>query len=336
MRASRLLSILLTLNVRGQVSAAALAAELEVSRRTIYRDVDALSAAGVPVYATRGRNGGIRLLDGYRTRLTGMSADEADAMFLAAIPGAAADLGLGSVLAATQLKLLSALPPELRERAARIRETLHVDAPGWLRETTTPPFLAVVAEAAWSQHLLEVRYERANRTVADRVLAPLGLVLKAGIWYLVADVADPADDGRGPRTYRVSRVQAATPRDDMFERPTGFDLEDFWTEYQRGYADRVYRESAVVRVDEQARRWLFLLGSIPAERAHAAMSKPDVDGWARTVVPIESVRHARHSFMQLGEHLEVLEPLALRDAIAATADELVRRYASGGPAESTD
>lgn len=333
MRASRLLSILLTLNVRGQVNAADLARELEVSRRTIYRDVEALSASGIPVYATRGRNGGIRLLDGYRTRLTGMSADEADAMFLAGVPGAAADLGLGSVLAATQLKLLSALPPELRERAARIRDTFHVDAPGWLRETETPPFLAVIAEAAWSQHLLEVRYESANRTVGDRVLVPLGLVLKAGTWYLVADVAAP-DDDRGPRTYRISRVQAAVSRQETFERPTGFDLEDFWTDYQRGYAERVYRESAIVRLDGDGRRLLFLLGSIPAQRALAAMTEPDANGWARTVVPIESVLHARHSLMQLGEHAEVLEPAALRAAIAATAVALARRYASGSAEES--
>jgi len=189
-----LLSLLLTLTVRGRVSAAQLATELEVSLRTIYRDVDALSSAGVPVYATRGRHGGIQLLDGYRTRLTGMTADEADALFLSGIPGAAADLGLGGVLAATQLKLLAALPPELRERAARIRDRFYLDAPGWLRETEAPPYLAVIAEAVWTQRRLDVRYQRANRAIGDRVLAPHGLVLKAGAWYLVAE---PDGDDRG-------------------------------------------------------------------------------------------------------------------------------------------
>ncbi len=322
MRASRLLSILLTLSARGRVSAAALADELEVSVRTIYRDVEALGAAGVPVYATRGRSGGIQLLDGYRTRLTGMTADEADALFLAGLPGAAADLGLGSVLAATQLKLLAALPPELRERAARIRDRFYLDAPGWLRENDAPPFLASIAEAVWTQHRLDVRYERANRAVVDRVLDPLGLVLKAGTWYVVA----ATDDDRGPRTYRISRVHSAAVRDETFERPSDFDLEAFWADYQRGYAERVYRERAVVRLSPEGRELLFLIGTIPARRARAGMSAPDEHGWTRTTVPIESVRHAQHALMQLGEHVEVLEPADLRAAIEQSARQMVARY----------
>jgi predicted DNA-binding transcriptional regulator YafY len=322
-RASRLLSILLTLSVRGRISAAELAEELEVSPRTIYRDVEALSAAGVPVYATRGRNGGFALLDGYRTRLTGMTADEADALFLAGVPGAAADLGLGSVLAASQLKLLAALPPELRDRAARIRDTFYLDAPGWLRETDAPPFLATVAEAAWLRRRVDVRYERANRAVVERVLEPLGLVLKAGTWYLVAR---PTGDGRGPRTYRVSRVHAAALRADGFERPDGFDLETFWAEYQRGYELRVYRETATIRLSAAGQQLLFLVGTIPARRARAEASAPDADGWVTTRLPIESVRHARHALLQLGEDVEVLAPAQLRELIAESARALVRRY----------
>ncbi|MBN9619037.1 MAG: YafY family transcriptional regulator [Actinobacteria bacterium] len=322
MRASRLLSILLTLTVRDQVSAAELAAELEVSLRTIYRDVEALSAAGVPVYATRGRTGGIRLLDGYRTRLTGLTAGEADTLFLAGVPGAAADLGLGSVLAATQLKLLAALPAELRERAARIRETFYLDAPGWLRETDAPPFLATIAEAAWTHQRVDVRYERANRAVVARRLDPLGLVLKAGAWYLVATV--PGDD-RGPRTYRVSRVQAAAVLEETFERPADFDLEAFWVEYQRGYERRVYRETALVRLSPAGRELLFLLGPIAARRARAGLGEPDGEGWATTTVPIESVRHGHHALLQFGEHADVLEPAELRGLIAASAAAITAR-----------
>ena len=324
MQASRLLAILLRLNVRGRISAQRLADELEVSLRTIYRDIEALGAAGIPVYATRGRSGGFQLLEGYRTKLTGISPDEADALFLSGLPGAAADLGLGSVLAATQLKLLSALPPELRERAARIRDRFHLDAPGWLREADAPPHLVTVADAVWAQRCVEVRYERANRVVVERVLEPLGLVLKAGTWYLVASVVD---DARGPRTYRVSRVRTAAVLEHEFERPDGFDLQTHWAEYQRDYEQRIFHATATIRLSEAGRSLLFLIGSAAARAGHEAMQPPDEDGWMRTVVPIESVRHAQHALMQLGADVEVLEPPDLRELVAASAKAMARRYA---------
>ncbi|MGN6607451.1 MAG: helix-turn-helix transcriptional regulator [Jatrophihabitans sp.] len=325
MRASRLLSILLTLHARGQASASELAAELEVSVRTIYRDIEALGEAGIPVYATRGRHGGVRLLEGYRTRLTGLSPDEADALFLAGLPGAASDLGLGDVLATTRLKLLAALPDGLRDRAARIRDTVLVDAPGWQREPERPPFLPVLAEATWTTRRVRVRYERSNRAVVDRVLEPLGLVLKAGTWYVLAR----ADGGGEPRTYRVSRVLTAAVQDEVFARPAGFDLARSWSDYQQDYTERLYRAEASVRLDATGRDLLFLVGTVPQRRARDAMGPVDDTGWAETVIPIESVRHGHHALLQLGEHVEVLGPPDLRAAFATTAAELARRYAAG-------
>jgi predicted DNA-binding transcriptional regulator YafY len=322
-RASRLLSILLLLHTRGRVSAQDLAGELEVSLRTVYRDIEALNAAGIPVYATRGRTGGFQLLEGYRTKLTGLTPDEADTLFLAGLPGAAADLGLGGVLAATQLKLLAALPPELRVRAQRIRDRFHLDAPGWERAVDAPPALAAVADAVWAQHRLDVRYERANRTVVQRRLEPLGLVLKAGVWYVVAR---PSGDDRGPRTYRLSRVRAAVTLDETFERPDGFDLQQHWTEYQRDYEQRLFHASATIRLSPAGRQLLFLIGSSAARAGHAAMQPADPDGWATTSVPIESVRHAQHALLQLGGDVEVLEPAELRDAVLAGARAVLRRY----------
>ncbi|WP_375485985.1 helix-turn-helix transcriptional regulator [uncultured Jatrophihabitans sp.] len=321
MRASRLLSIMLTLSVRGRVSATELADELEVSVRTIYRDVEALGAAGVPVYATRGRHGGISLLDGYRTRLTGLSPDEADALLLSGVPGAAADLGLGPVLAASQLKVMAALPAELRERAARIRDCFHLDAPGWLRESEAPESLAALAEAAWTTHRVDVRYERSNRAVVERTLDPLGLVLKAGVWYLVARPGDAA-----PRTYRVSRVLAAHPRADLFTRPDGFDLGSFWAAYQRDYTERIFRDEAWVRLSPDGVRLLFLVGPAAARRARPTFSEPDADGWVEARVPVESVRHGVHALLQLGAEAEVLGPPALRSAVADEARGLAARY----------
>lgn len=331
MRASRLLSILLMLHTRGRVSAQRLADELEVSLRTVYRDIEALGAAGIPVYATRGRAGGFQLLDGYRTKLTGLTPGEADALFLAGLPGAAADLGLGNVLAATQLKLLAALPPELRVRAERIRDRFHLDALGWERAADSPPTLGTVADAVWEQRRLQVRYERANRALVERMLEPLGLVLKAGVWYLVARVAD---DDRGPRTYRLSRIRAAAALGETFDRPDGFDLQQHWEAYQRDYEQRLFHGTATIRLSPAGRQLLFLIGSIAARAGHQAMHEADADGWAVTTVPIESVQHAEHALMQLGADVEVLAPDALREAVAVAAREMARRY--GDSASSAD
>ena len=204
MRASRLVSLLLLLQTRGLLTAGELAAELEVSVRTVHRDVEALSEAGVPIYAERGPHGGIRLVDGYRTRLTGMTADEAEAIFLSGLPGPAAELGLGTVVTAARLKVLAALPPELRARASRLVERFHLDASGWFQAGEPVPHLGVLSEAVWDSRRVSIDYERGDRTV-QRTLEPLGLVLKAGVWYVVA-VADGSI-----RTYRVGRVDRRAP-----------------------------------------------------------------------------------------------------------------------------
>src|SRR5436189_905014 len=162
MRASRLVSLLLLLQSRGGQTAAEIARELEVSVRTVHRDVDALSAAGVPIYAERGPAGGIRLVDGYRTRLTGMTAGEAEALFLSGLPGPAAELGLGTVVAAAQLKVLASLPAELRSRASRLVERFHLDASTWFHASEPVPHLGTISEAVWESDRVQVRYRRGD------------------------------------------------------------------------------------------------------------------------------------------------------------------------------
>ncbi|MGW3662242.1 helix-turn-helix transcriptional regulator [Streptomyces sp. NPDC005141] len=314
MKSSRLVSILLLLQTRGRLTAAQLAEELEVSVRTVYRDVEALSAAGVPLYGDAGHAGGYRLLDGYRTRLTGLTTEEAEALFLAGVPGPAAELGLGSVLAAAQLKVRAALPRELREHADRVSGRFHLDAPGWYADADETPYLPAVADAVWNGRVLNVRYRRWREpTDVERRLEPYGLVLKAGRWYVVA--------GPGPRTFRVDQILELALPGEEFTRPQDFDLAAYWTAYQRDFHERLHRAEAVVRIAPGTR-----LGG-PAGEAAAANGLMEEDGWTRTTVPVESVDQAHDDFLRLGTAIEVLEPPELRARIAATVAELARRYA---------
>ena len=323
MRASRLVSTLLLLQNRGRMTATQLAGELEVSVRTVYRDVESLSAAGIPVYADRGPDGGYRLLDGYRTRLTGLTSEEADTLFLAGVPDAAAELGLGAELAAAQLKLEASLAPELRERAARIRQRFHLDAPSWFRELDAVPHLAGIAAAVWNQQRVEVRYLGAGSKPKESrsVLEPLGVVCKAGVWYLVAAC------GGKPRTYRVGRIVELAVRPDAFHRPAGFDLVEFWRDWVKHYEHGVYRAEMVVRLSPSGYEMVPFAWMAVAARATVANAEPPgEDGWRRAVVPIESIRHAMIEVLKLGKDIEVLQPPELREALRAEAVALTAMY----------
>lgn len=326
MRAGRLVSLLLLLQTRGRMTAQALADELEVSVRTVYRDVESLSASGVPIYADRGPAGGYQLLDGYRTRLTGLTGDEAGTLFLAGMPGPAAELGLGSVLAAAELKLRAALPGELADRADRVRERFHLDAPGWFRGDEPTPYLATVADAVWSERRLSVRYRRwkAPREVS-RLLSPLGVVLKAGRWYLVA-----AHDDR-TTAYRVANILDAVVLDEPAPQPAGFDLAAFWAEWTERYERSVYTGTATVRMTADAlRRMAFIFPPEMARVARDRAGEPGPDGRLETTVPIESVRHALVELLKLGAEAEVLDPPELRAAFAETARGLAQMYRTEG------
>lgn len=344
MRASRLLSIVLLLQARGRMTAQELAAELEVSMRTVYRDVESLSVAGVPVYADRGPTGGYQLVGGYRTRLTGLSGDEADALFLAGMPSAASELGLGAVLASAQLKLLAALPTELASRAERTRERFYVDAATWFQDADQPPHLAAVADALWNQHVLRVRYLRAGRSgERRRLLEPLGVVLKAGVWYLVArarpteppdtqvsltDVTLSADAlPHQVRVYRVSRILDLETLDERFERPADFDLTAYWRAWSQGFESRMFHGEATVRFSPHAMELLgFYLGPAVARSAVETASAPDSDGWTRVVIPIESLQHAVGALLQFGMDAEVIAPPELRVRLAEVTAALAARY----------
>ena len=319
MRASRLLSILILMQMRGRISADALAREFEVSVRTIYRDMDHLSAAGVPVYAERGRAGGFALLDGYRTRLTGLTVTESDALVLAGAGSAAADLGLGDALGMAQLKLLASLPPDSGASADRVARRFHLDPLDWYRRTESADALPGLARAVWGDLRVRVRYESwAGEVVRD--LDPLGLVLKAGTWYVVAAVSGQ------PRTYRVSNILSLEPLPGTSERPGKFDLTQYWTDWSRDFEARLLREHALVRLSPAGLKQLQQVNPAAAEAAANSKARSDADGWWTLELPIESVADAAGWLLRLGAEVEAIAPPELRAAIATTAQAILRQY----------
>jgi predicted DNA-binding transcriptional regulator YafY len=319
MRASRLLSILMLLQTRGRMTAEALAEEFEVSIRTIYRDIDQLSAAEVPVYADRGPNGGFELLDGYRTKLTGLSPSEAATLFLAGLPGPAAELGLADILTTAQLKLTAALPEGARATAKRVSARFHLDPVGWFRSGGDAHFLPTLANAVWNETCVNIRYKRYTGIVS-RKAQPLGLVLKGGVWYIVALV------GGEPRTYRVSNVIELSETEEKFERPKDFDLVRFWSNASRAYEVGLYRGKATLRLSPLGMIKLDALGSAVSQAAAETASAPDENGWVRVVIPVERLDQAAADIIRLGVDAEALEPEELRERIAKMAEEVLQIY----------
>lgn len=319
MRASRLLSILILLQMRGRMSAEALAHEFEVSVRTIYRDVDQLSAAGVPVYAERGRAGGFALHEGYRTKLTGLTPQEAEALLLAGVGGAATDLGIGAEAAAAQLKLLASLPADTGASAQRVAQRFHLDPVNWYARADAPEILPALANAVWRERRIRVRYE-SWKDVVSRELDPLGLVLKGGVWYLVAAVKAQ------PRTYRVSNIQELDVLDVGFRRAARFDLAKFWKTWAKEFETRLLSERATVKLSPLGLRLLRDVSTAAAEAAHAAHRRCKPDGWIRTEIPIEEIGFAARQLLRLGDDVEVIAPKELRTAIAGHARKIAALY----------
>lgn len=319
MRASRLLSILIMLQMRGRLSAEALAQEFEVSIRTIYRDIDQLSAAGVPVYAERGRAGGFALHEGYRTKLTGLTPAEAEALLLAGAGGAASDLGVGPEAAAAQLKLLASLPPDSGASAQRVASRFHLDPVGWYVRIEPLEILPRLASAIWQDRRIRIGYESWKDTVA-RDLDPLGLVLKAGVWYLVAAAKN------APRTYRVSNIRKLEILDAKAARPARFNLARHWSQSTQDFEARLMSERAIIRLSPEGRR--LLRDNYPAaEHAVAAKHTPARPaGWIRAEIAVESFDQSARQMLRLGAEVEVISPPALRKAVAEEAKKIAAIY----------
>lgn len=325
MRASRLLSILTTLQAKGRVTAPELAEACEVSVRTIYRDVDALSAAGIPVYAERGAEGGFRLLDGYRVRLNGLSLPEADALFMAGLPGPAAALGLDTAMTAAQTKLLAALPIELRHRANRMQARFHLDAPGWFGEAEEPPHLRKIADAVLAERMIAIRYQ-SWKAEKRRTVAPLGLVLKGGSWYLAGRV-----DG-SVRTYRVARILDCELREDAYTRPDDFDLAIYWRTATERLEAELHPHEATVRLSPFGVKLLDVV-SPPYVKARMRLADDaDAEGWRVATIPIgKTVWHAVAELLRFGAEAEVLAPAEVRAKMAEVTQAMADRYRPAAP-----
>ena len=330
MRASRLVTLLFTLQRMRGATAAELARELDVSERTIYRDVAALSAAGVPLWTEPGRGGGIRLMDGWRTRLDGLTAQEAAAIFAVGAPHVLAELGMSAALAGAQAKLLATMPAELRGHAQAVAERFHLDAPGWFHTPLQVTQLAAVAKAVWGQQRIRIGYRRprSGAGVVQRTLEPLGLVLKAGVWYLAARGRTTDGNESAVRTYRVDRITSAEPTGECFERPAGFDLAEWWKGAAGEFESRMLRTTVRLRVGPRGLKILpHAADHEAALRAITHAGPPDAAGWRELELDVEEIDVAAGQLTALGGEVEALDPPELRAALAAAGAALAARNA---------
>ena len=314
-RAERLVALLFTLQGRRGATVGELASVLGVSERTVHRDVAALQDAGVPLWTEPGRYGGVRLVEGWRTRLDGLTSREAVAIFAMGVPRALAELGLGTAMSAAHAKVKATLPPQLREQAQHVAQRFHLDAPGWFHPEDQAEHLATVAQAVWEQHRVKVTY----KGTVQRVLEPLGLVLKAGVWYLVAQV-----DG-SIRTYRVGRIDQVEDLAEPFDRPAGFDLGSWWENSSAQFENTLRRIPIRVRLSP---RGLKALPSVIGIEAAAAAAQKDAgpDGWREVEFALEDPHIAAVMLLGLGTEVEVLEPPATRAAFADAARRMAERH----------
>jgi predicted DNA-binding transcriptional regulator YafY len=327
MRADRLLSLLMLLQAGRRRTAEDLARQLEVSPRTIYRDLDALSSAGVPVYANRGPNGGVALLEGWRHSLTGLTQPEVQALSAAAAPAALGDLGLSEAFRSGILKVAAALPTLQQPLAEHARQRLHVDASSWFGGKEEVPHLGVLREGVWQDRKVHLTYRDFEGHASDRVVEPYALVIKQDRWYLVAGT------DRGPSVFRGGRIDAATLLEARFERPRGFDLPTFWSEWCRRFASERPHYDVTLRLTRAGEEALRQVR--PAEQEHLLGARRARDGTRTVTLDFEREAIAVSQLATLGPGVEVLEPPELRARLRQLAIELSGLYGTPARAEAS-
>jgi predicted DNA-binding transcriptional regulator YafY len=299
------------------MTAERLAEQFEVSVRTVYRDIDHLSEAGVPVFADRGRSGGFRLLDGFRAQLTGLTLPEAETLLLAGLSGPASELGLEDLLASARIKLLSAVPAGAH--AERISDRFHLDPLGWFRAGENSTLLPEIARATWTDHYLDIKYRNAGK-ISSRRLQPLGVVLKGGIWYLVAQRRDVM------RTYRVSAIVEARALAGCFARPIKFVLAEHWARTAKEYEAKANNLKATVRLSPRGVIRIRMLGDHVAQTVAGTSLNKDSRGWVTCKLPLEGVDEGVRELLRLGEDVKLLAPLSLKRVLNGRLASLARHH----------
>lgn len=318
MRADRLLSMMLLLQAQGRTTTLALAESLEVSRRTILRDIEALSIAGVPIHAEAGHGGGVYLDEGYRVSLTGLKEAEVRALFVSTQPGPLRDVGLGQAAEGTLLKLFAALPSLHRHEAERMQQRIHLDPAWWWHKGDSLPHLDALRAAVFDDRCVRVRYERGDGEVVERVLEPYSLVAKASVWYLIAR------RGGELRTYRVSRFETVEALQERFDRDPAFDLAAYWYAHTREFVANLPQFEFTLRLPVDKLQFLKLYA---AERY--TVREPDGESAHRVIdFRLSSLEEARMLVLGLGPDADILAPDALREAVLLQAQQIVDRISS--------
>jgi predicted DNA-binding transcriptional regulator YafY len=325
MRADRLLSMLMLLETRGRMTAQELSEKLEVSERTIYRDVNALSFAGVPIYAERGPNGGISLIESFKSDLTGLTRDEVRALFMVSIPPALTDLGLDQDLRAAMLKLSAALPSTLRSDEVRTMQRIHIDPAPWRKEHSSEsvPHLQTVQKAVWESKVLAIQYRSMlgpNVGLLDANLQPYGVVAKAGVWNVVAKRKDHI------AVVNISHIEQAQILDETFRIPEDFDLVKFWKAWCEGIEKYQYAFPVKMRIAPSLIPKLPYFFGEGIRESLQQCGNPDEDGWITVEIPFESHEEARGRLLRFGGVIEVLEPIALRFSLKDYAEQIIGVY----------
>ncbi|MGM0806151.1 MAG: helix-turn-helix transcriptional regulator [Bacillota bacterium] len=317
MRADRLISILLLLQNHGKMTTKALANELEVTERTIHRDMEALSAAGIPVLAERGKHGGWRLVDEYRTRLTGLKDNELKTLFLSPSFQLLSDLGITKDWKEARQKLLASLPNTLQSQADNVWNRIHIDTDSWKQLSQETTALGLLQQAIWEERKIRIAYEKANKESSERIIEPLGLVAKGRTWYLVAV------SNTDLKNFRVSRIKSVELTNESFVRPANFQLADYWNKSKQNFVQSL----PVFEVEVEASPAIIQRLSFSGRFAQVVItSTPNENGWIPVKLSFDTKQEATSYIIGFGDQIKIISPSSLIESVKRMAESVLTFY----------